>query len=295
VDCEDATYYIPDFSDLGPLVKSIQKIGIVNLPLLQEQVDGKLIPVLGRRRLKAALQRGMSDVKAAVLPPEAPQTDGFRLAFWDNICHRSLDSATIAVVVRRLLELFPRQVVVDEFLSPTGIQLGGPRLERLRRIGGLDPVLLKALADGRIQEKTAVILAELSTEEGRRLVNLTEQLGMNANKKAEVIGYLFDLSVLNSQPILSFLQDERMIAIAENSGVPVPERGARVRNFIRWLKFPELAKREEEFSLWLRSVPQSQNVSISPAPGFETPACTIQISAYSTAQAEAILAKLKDT
>jgi ParB-like chromosome segregation protein Spo0J len=294
VDCEDATYYIPDFSDFNTLLKSIREIGIVNPPLLQKQKDGKLIPVLGRRRLMAARQAGLDRVEARMLPSEMPQTDGFRLAFWDNIPNRSLDPATLAVLVRRLLGLFPRQVVADEFIVIAGIHTNGPKLERLRKIGGLEPVLLEALAKGRIQEKTAATLTELAPEERLTLVDFTERLGMNANKKAEVISHLFDLSIFNSRPVLRFLEDERMVAIVENSDIPVPERAARVRNFIRSLKFPELARREEQFSGWLRSLPQSQRISVSPAPAFETCGCSIQISVDSPDQAERILARLKD-
>lgn len=294
VDCEDPTYYIPDFSDLNTLVKSVREIGIINPPLLQKQEDGRLIPVLGRRRLLAARQAGTDRIEARMLPSEMPQTDGFRLAFWDNVHNRSLDPATLAVLVRRLLELFPRQVVAEAFIVTTGIQTNGPRLERLRKIGSLEPELLEALAKGRILEKTAATLTELAPEERLTLVDLTERLGMNANKKAEVISHMFDLSILNRQPVLRFLEDERMVAIMENSEIPVPERAAQVRNHIRSLKFPELVRREEQFSGWLRSLPQSQGISVSPTPAFETGGCSIHISADSSDQAERILSRLKD-
>jgi hypothetical protein len=294
VDCEDATYCIPDFSESGALLESVREIGIINPPFVQRREDKRLVPVLGRNRLKVALQVGMSAVKTGVLPSEMPRADGFRLAFWDNAHRISRDSATLAVLVKRLLELFPRKVASAEFLAPIGVQINGPRLERLRSIAGLEPEILTALAVGRIQEKTAALLTKLQSEERLALAGFTESLGMNANKKAEVIGALFDLSILNSRPITAYLRDKRMVSIAENSHMSVPERSTGVRNFIRSLKFPELVGREEDFSRWLRTLPRSQNISISPTPAFETLGCTIQISADSPAQAERILARLKD-
>lgn len=293
VDCEDETFRIPDFSGMDILVKSVREIGIVNPPLLQDLPGGKMIPVLGRRRIKAAREAGIGRIKAGTLPAEMPRAEGFRLAFWDNIHRRFLDPATIAVLVKTLLELFPRKVAADEFLPALGVQTNGPRLERLRKIGGLEPALLASLACGRIQEKTATILVELSPPERLTLVDFTEGLGLNANKKAELISHLFDLSLVNSRSVLEYLCDERAVRIMETSDLPLPERAARFRSLVRSLKFPELAQREGHFSRWLRSVPQSDGISVVPAPFFETCGCTVEVRVASLEEAERVLARLQ--
>jgi hypothetical protein len=295
VDLDDDTYHIPDFSDLSPLVKSVRAIGIVNPPLLQERADGRMIPALGRKRLKAAAEAGIDRTKAGILPAEMPRSDGFKLAFWDNIHRKSSNPASTAVLVKTLLEVFPRQVVADEFLPVLGVQPSGPRLERLKKMGGLEPSVLSALACGKLQERTAVILAELTPHERLTLMEFTERLGLNANKKAEVIGHLFDLSIVNSRSVLECLSDERVIQIVENSDAPLPERANRFRRFVRFLRFPELALREEEFNRWLGSVRPSNNVSVSPAPFFESGGYTVEARAASLEEAERILRRLQET
>ena len=158
IDLRDRTYYIPCFADPAPLVKSLDSVGILNPPLLQELPGGRMIPVLGRRRLQAAVQLGISQTEVKIVSDRIPEAEGFAVALWDNFGHRTFDIASTAVVVRRLLDLLPRDVVADGFLPLLGVPARGPRLERLRAIGGLEEPVLQSLALGRIQEKTAFIL-----------------------------------------------------------------------------------------------------------------------------------------
>jgi hypothetical protein len=222
------------------------------------------------------------------------ETEGFLMAFWDNVGHRPLGSAGRAVVVRRLLELLPRDVVARDFLPLLGIPPRGPRMERLRSIGGLESSVLEALGTGRIVEKTALILTDLTSHERALLLDLIRGLGLNANKTAEVIEYLFDLAVLHGKPILEFLERDELSAVLSREDVPVPERAARFREVLREWRFPELTNREQEFRAWRRRLPGSERISIQPTPAFEDEKCTIQIKAESWEEAEKIAIEVEN-
>lgn len=294
IDLRDRTYFIPCFADPAPLVKSIDSVGILNAPLLQELPGGRVITVLGRRRLQAAVHLGISRTEVKIVSDRIPEAEGFAVALWDNLGHRSFDIASTAVAVRRLLDLVPRDVVANDFLPFLGVPARGPRLERLRAIGGLEEPVLQSVAQGRIQEKTAFILTTLSREEQRALLELTDALGLNANKGAEVIGHLVDLSVFHGKPILTFLHEEEARSIVNDEDTPRPERAARFRRLIRSWKFPELVNSEQEFQEWLRGLPQSEGIFVHPAPGFESRECTVEIRAESREEVERILTKLTE-
>jgi ParB family transcriptional regulator, chromosome partitioning protein len=294
VDLRDRTYCIPCFTDPTPLVKSIDSVGILNPPLLQELPDGRMIPLLGRRRLQAAVQLGMPQAEVKIVSDRISEAEGFALALWDNFGHRTFDIAVTAVVVRRLLDLFPRDVVADDFLPLLGIPARGPRLGRLRAIGGLEETVLQSLALGLIQEKTAFILTALSQEEQREVLDLTDALGMNANKRTEVISHLADLSVFHGKPILEYLHVKEAQSIVHDEDIPRPERAARFRRLIRSWKFPELVNSEQEFQEWLRGLPQSEGIVVRPAPGFECRECTVEIRMESREEVERILNKLTE-
>jgi len=294
IDLRDSAYCIPCFADLAPLVKSIDSVGILNPPLLQELPGGRMIPVLGRRRLQAAVQLGISQTEVKIVSDRISEAEGFAVALWDNFGHRTFDMASTAVVVRRLLDLFPRDVVAGDFLALLGVPARGPRLERLRAIGGLEEPVLQALALGRIQEKTAFVLSALASDEQHTLMKLTDALGMNANKRAEVISHLADLSVFHGKPILEFLHVEEARSIVHDEDIPRPERAARFRRLIRSWKFPELVNSEQEFQEWLRGLPESERIVVRPAPGFESRECTVEIRTESREEVERILNRLTD-
>jgi len=251
-----------------------------------------MISVLGRRRLIAAGAIGFSHVTAKVVPAAMPESEGFLLAFWDNLGHRSFDPAVTAVTVRRLLELFPREIVARRFLPRLGITLRGPRLERLRTIGGLEEPVLLALASAHISEKTANVLADLNPDDRRALLQLTKDLALNSNKAAEIIERLADLSVLHGKSVMKLLESSRAKAILENRGLPVPQRATRFREMLRTWKFPELVRKEKQFRDWMDKMPDWNEISVRPTPGFEDEKLTIQIKAESREQVERILARL---
>ncbi|MBI4965987.1 MAG: ParB N-terminal domain-containing protein [Desulfomonile tiedjei] len=292
-DLEDSTYLVPCFEDLAPLVESIRKVGVINPPLVQKTLHRGLIAVLGRRRLQAARQADVGQIEVRTLPPEMPEADGFRLAFWDNLGHRSSDLACTAYVVRRLLELFPRQVVARDFLPVLGIPPRGPRLARLQAVGGLEFTVLKALSSGRIHEKTAAILTALTPEDRQVVMELVNELRVNANKAAEIVDYLHDLSVLNGKAISELIRDRQCQSILHDSEGPVPDKAARFRELLRSWKFPEMVAREGEFDLWRRGLIDNDKIQIRPALGFETEECTIEIRSGSRLETESIVTKIK--
>jgi ParB-like chromosome segregation protein Spo0J len=294
IDLQDSTYCIPCFSSVEPLVRSVEKLGIVNAPVVQERSGAILTPVLGRRRLLAAVQLGMPQVEVRKISADMPEQDGFALAFWDNLGHRILDAAATALVVKRLLTLFPRQQVASRFLPALGVPAHGPRIERLTAVGGLEMRVLEALASGGLQEKTAWVLSRIQATERLDLLKLTESLGLNANKKHEVIAGLFDISVHRNEPICTLLDRNEARSILSDHDIPVPERAARFRELVRSWKFPERVRRERDFRTQMDSVCASSRVSVCAVPGFESPQCTIEIRCDSPEHAVKTLSCLRD-
>lgn len=292
VDLGDKTYWIPCFGSLDRLVGSISTVGILNPPVMQFRA-GKPVPVLGRRRLLAAREVGLSTVPARVAPEDMPESDGFVLAFWDNVGHRSFDPACTAVVVRKLLELFPKEVVAKDFLPALSVPPKGPRLERLKAVGGLEESALTALAAGRIMEKTALILTQMAPEDRRSVLELIEDLGLNCNKAAEIVAHLFDLSVLHGKSVAQWLSDEKATGILTNHELTPAERAQRFRALVRAWKFPGAIDEEKAFRRSLQELPGIGRVSVRPVSGFDEEKCVVEIRAESWGEAEKVAKRLE--
>jgi hypothetical protein len=275
VDLDDSTYHIPCFADTTLLEKSVERFGIINTPVLQEK-SGALVPVLGRRRMKAAKLIGIDVIPALTLDPAGDVHDAFLLAFWDNIGARKLDAAVVSMLVNRILELFPIEFASDELFSHLGVPRSGPRIERLRRIGRLEPRIQAALSTGKLLEKTAFLLTGLDESERIRLFEFTTNLGYNANKRAELIENIIDIAGRFEKPITEIFDhpDIRSI-IAENTGLP--ERAEKIRAYINELKTPDLVEKMRRFEAWSASLPRIKNTTIKHAPAFEDPNYRLEI------------------
>ena len=292
IDLEDCTYLIPCYTELQPLAISIRRVGILHQPLIQMTADQRLIPVLGRRRLKAAAEVGLSSVEVGVIDSDVPETDLFRLAFWDNLALRELDPASTATLVSRILELYPNEVAHREFLSVLGVSPDGFRLQRFKSIAELEETTLQALAVGRIQEKTAFILSKVDMNDRLHIFKLIQELRLNSNKAAEVVSHLFDLSATMGTSIVNLLDCEESQSILTNPSATTPEKTAQFRAMLRKWKYPELAIMEQDFHNTFHHVTSTGRISVHPTPSFEDKRCVIEIRADSWEEAQSILKEL---
>ena len=292
-DLENRRYYFPSYEDGEQLLRSIQEVGILNPPYLQERLGSRPIPVLGRRRLRAAIAAGLSEIEARVIPETVPAQEAFIPAFWDNFGHRSFDSALTAVVVRRLMELYTLETVAKDFLPALGIPPRGPRLERFRAVGGLEEQILEALALGKITMRTAVIMTRVTPAERLALFGLTQNLRLNANKTGEVIGHLFDLSVLHDSSLLELIRSDEVKTILEDDRLDLPSRANALRELVRKWKFPELSEKMRAFRSWHRGLDTGERIFVRPAPDFEDESVSVEIDVSSWEETQRVVEAIR--
>ncbi len=154
--------------------------------------------------------------------------------------------------------------------------------------------MLEALSHGRIHEKTAALLCELEPATRVELLELTGKLRLNANKAAEIMSWLFDLSVLEGKPIAELLAREGARSILTDEESSVQERAERFRELVRRWKFPELTARRPSLS-GRSACLHLEQYRWKPTPAFEDPACVIEIRAASKEEAQRILNNVKST
>lgn len=289
-DLDDKTYFVPCYADLEPLKASILAQGIVYNPFVQLNTEEHWIPVLGRRRLLAARAIGLRRVKVGIVERHIDDSLAYEAAFWENMGHRQFDTPAKAVIVHRLLQLFPRDEVAARFLPVLGIPPYGPRLEALCRIANLEPDIHSFMASGRVNEKTALLLSHMPQKDRCACINLISRLKPNMNKTAELIGGLFDLAIYQERSVKDILDSpeihQTLRADHTTGSAAVIEA---LRRLLRRLRHPELCVEETQFSEWLAGQSLPSNVTIRPSQAFEDKSCTVEIKADSKEKAAQIV------
>ncbi len=278
IDLNNRDFYIPSFESLAPMAVSIQNVGILNPPLVKQTLNGLFVPVLGRRRIESLRDLGGSYmIEVKVAPPSLSDDQAFLVAFWDNLDRIRMDSGVRAYVISRLLELFPVQTLIQSVFPALNTAPIGPSLERLRKIGGLEYHILKALSCGKINEKSAVILAEMPVDQREILFELISQLALNSNKAFELISQLFDLSVYWKESISDLLGRPEVRLLLDDTGIGLTEKAALVRDLVRRWKFPEISRDRKNFDEWVKDLNPPGNVSLRPSQSFEDDSVYVEI------------------
>ena len=216
------------------------------------------------------------------------------MAFWDNFDRIKRAAGVRAYVIRRLLELIPREILAEKVLPALGVPRKGPKLERLRKIGGLKWEILEALSSGRILEKTAALMSVMPIDQREVLFRLIGDLGLNANKASEIVSYLYDLSIYRQESVRCLLARPEALQILNSEQLDLTEKASAFRTCCGW-KFPFITQSLQTFYDWVKhEAHPTDNVSLRHAQSFEDESVTIEIRADSRDKAKNILACLHE-
>ncbi len=278
INLDNRDFYIPSFDALSNLIVSIQNVGILNSPLVKRDSSGLFVPILGRRRIQALSELdNRATIEVRVAPPDLANDQAFLLAFWDNQDRIRRDAGVRAYVISRLLEMYPAQTLAKYVFPSLNVPARGPSLERIRKIGALEHNILEAFSCGKINEKSAVILAEMQSDQREVLFDLISRLALNANKAFELISNLFDLSVYWNESITDLLRRPEAMDALDNEGIGATEKATLLRDLVRRWKFPEISRDRKNFDEWVKDFNPPANINLRPSQSFEDDSVYVEI------------------
>jgi ParB-like chromosome segregation protein Spo0J len=289
VNFQNLTFSVPSFDVLEPLKASVEQVGILNPPVVKSDENTVFIPILGRRRLQVAATLKFESVEVRIADSSLNNEDGYLMAFWDNLARIKQNPAVKANAIKRLLELFPRETIAKNILPFIETPARGPKLERLRKIGGLENDILEAMSNGRIQEKSAILFAELPPNDRQSLFKVVCNLGLNSNKAFEIISGLFDLSIFWKKPITDLLSDSDAVRILDDPVLSAQEKASEFRDLLKSWKYPYVHEKQMGFEGWAREINPADYIRLRPAQSFEDDSVSIEIRLDSRTEAEKFL------
>lgn len=292
IDFSDKTYYLPCYEDIDGLVESVREVGLLNSPLVKKNGQGRLIVVLGRRRLRASVRAQMRELQVLEIDSRVAEETLINLVFWDNLFRIRNNLVSTAVMTSRLLKVFELGIVAERYLPWMGAPSRGPKIERLKSIANLDERSLKALWSGKISEKTATLLTRLTVDERSIMLEFINYFGWNSNKAAEVLQSVYDVSILAGESTSETISKATELTEKQYSGADIIQKANVIRNLIRAWKSTDLAEEEVSFDQWLETLKLPKHIQIRHAQSFESQVLTIETRANSRKDAEQVIEQL---
>ena len=115
--------------DLGPLIRSIQNVGMINPPLLiEKRGDGHTV-IAGYRRIRAFRVLHYEEIPCRLL--SASQLSPFEcllLNLYDNLATRRLNDVEKGMVFMRLAALLSHEEIVKDYMPLLGLPSHRPTL-----------------------------------------------------------------------------------------------------------------------------------------------------------------------
>ncbi len=269
IDLTDTTFVISYGFSLSILRESIERVGVLNPPLVKRTIHGRYRVVCGYKRLMVCREMGTEELTCALLDFNTDEREAFLMGLYDNLSHRDLNPIERSIAASKLQDYYPDRVIVEDFLPRLGLNPHLSVLQRVLPLSQLDGEMKDAIVEGRLDEGAALKLLDLSERDRRLVFRLVYDLRLSKNKQIEVIDSLRDITRRDDCSVSGILDSTGMKCILKDNDLNIPQKARRVRRFIRKLRYPAIVRAEEDFLEMTRTLNLGDGIRLAPPPSFE--------------------------
>ena len=276
---EDPGPYCMSFRfDLNPLIRSIEKWGLLFPPFTAKNESGNMDVVIGFRRILAL--KSLKWVRAPMIDLSEKNfsaLDLLLLNLCDNLAVRSFNDVEKGMILNRLKPHLSEKLLRKEYLPLLGIPARESIYHVYENLEELDNEIKVSLADGTIPFKTVKALQEIDPESRSILFEWIRDLRFNVNQQGFFIETTVDIAIKEGISIPQLMREPPMLKIREDTELNNPQKARRLLAHLRSRRFPLLSHSEKAFEQKICNLGLPDNVKISHPPFFESPDYRLEI------------------
>ncbi len=285
----DERFRTSHFFDLGPLIFSIKKAGLVSPPLVLKEGWGFVL-VSGWKRALACRQLGWAEFNALVTE-KRDTLAMFLTAFHENLASREFRMAEKAEVIAGLRRFgLSDNILIKDYLRRLKLPATAGVLDALLDLARAGSTVRRYVEEKNVPLPVVQSLLRFQSAERNLVVPLLRPLGQN--KQKEILDDLWEIhrrddtsvrGILNRKDIRKARRSEKLTPLA---------RSERIRLVLRKMRFPHLSSRRAAFGLCLRRIGWHGEISVQPSPFFEDEEVFVSFRARSPEEFRKRLARL---
>jgi ParB family chromosome partitioning protein len=271
------------------LILSIKRIGLLHPPLAAK-LDGPWVLVSGWKRALACRTLGVAPLDLLDTGEKDPLKN-FLLGFLENLATREFGLVETAEVLSRLVSFGEkREAIIAEAMPLLGLPRNEDILKAYLAISGFSPGIKKGLEEMGAPFPVARQLALFRAEE--RAAIFPHLLPLGQNKQKEVLENLREVTRRDRVSVMDVLGSGPVRAVTEAVGPPSLQRSEGLRRVLAGMRFPSVARKEEDFAERVRALGLPPEVSLTPSPVFEKNEVRVSFPARSPEALRSILDRL---
>jgi len=272
IDRDDHTFSLMPFDESPDkaLTRHIARLGCLHPPLVKETASGAFLIVAGRKRLRIIgdlLKHSSCD--CLVVPMEFDTLATLALALDEALLGGPISPLAKSIFFKKALPLCPPEEAARRFLPLLGLAPHPYHLKQIVALAALEQPLAQALHEGRLDEKTAAAMGDLSFRDRLALFDLIDTLQLSVSNQRKIVASCQDLAKRHDTSIHAFLSGPEIKEIIDHSEANLPQKTAQVMRFISRRHAPKLAAAEKEFAELSHRLNLPKGISVTPSPAFE--------------------------
>lgn len=268
IDWTDATYRLTYNRPIGILTRSIEAIGLQQMPVLQEEEKNHFCIVAGYRRLQALQKLNWDPVSCKIASLETEKKDLLLINFHENL-DRGFNAVEESLVVKKLSVFLEEEDLIRNYLPLLNLPPRKETIERCLKINEISPVYLPALLQGRLFRETVETVARDFCPVSHLVVALFIFLHWGFQKQKEFLSDLKEICIRRKEEPENFLSSRPIMDILQRSKWTPQQKGEAIRKYFRTCLFPILTETEKSFEDRITLLDLNQRTRIYPPPFFE--------------------------
>jgi ParB-like chromosome segregation protein Spo0J len=271
IDWGDSTHLITYGPSPEKLLLSIRTVGLLQKPLLQRTENGRLRIICGSRRLAACQELGIEPLQGHVLSSSFPPADCLRMAVYDNVASRILNPVEKSLTLTKMAAYVSEQQLIHELMPLLDLESSTLLLRRYGQLSQLEPVILDALVEGRLHERTAFALTPLEADDRLALFRFFKMFPFSVSVQEELVETVMEIAQRDQMTPAEILAEEERMVLREARKRPLRQRARDVREHLQARRTPRLTARKKRFAREVRELGLPSGVRLVPPPYFEGP------------------------
>jgi len=269
IDSNDTLFLVSYGYDLVRLKDSINRIGVINPPLVRQKSDTTYQIVCGHQRVHALKELGVASTHCTIVAPATGDAESLLVSFHDNVSHREFNPIEQSMAITKLLNYFSEEKVVSDFLPLLKIQPHSTQLETLKPLTTLGSAIKDAILAGTIDVRSAVKLALFNRASRAACSKLLMTLRLSLSKQTALLEYVSESALRENLSIDKIINSTQIRFVLEDERLNLPQKGEAIISLLRKRRFPQLTAKEEEFKQGLKKLRLPPDVCLKHPPSFE--------------------------
>lgn len=277
IDFSDDAFRITTEKQVDDLMRSINHVGIMHLPLLLKKETAYTI-VCGFRRIDACRRQNWFKLEAMILEADTMRLKCIKYAITDNAFQRPLNLIEKSRSIEMLFDFFKDINRLSEELSVLGLSEHPSMIKKLKGICHLPEPLQNSILSNTISLSMLLELAGMSWDDAKDFITLFNTLKLSLNKQREIVTMVKEIAIREDKSILQVIEESHLKKILMNEDLDKNQKAHNIRIYLKQRRFPSIAVIEKSYEKYRQKLNLKSGFKLIPPINFESSTYTLQLS-----------------